>query len=152
MRAIFGRNDYIHADCSANERVAIAINAYALKRNATMPPYVGLFASAPVDITPVPRRDDHDEEFAIVDLVDDSPVPRVDAPGVTTGELLRRWRPRLVCQQDKYGTDSLLTVTRELADLTTGGGRDSNRIGHRPSSRRSSSSVTLSPPSVFAAS
>lgn len=49
-----------------------------------------------------------------MDLVDDSPVPRANPPGVTAGELLRRWRSRLVSQQDEYGGDSLLAVTREL--------------------------------------
>lgn len=127
-------------------------HAHTLKRNSTPFRHVGPSVSAPVDVAPAPCRDDHDEEFVIMDLVDDSPVPRPNAPSVATGEFLRRWRPRLVSQQEEHGGDSRLTITRELADLTPRGGRDSNRMGHRPSSRRSSSSVTLSPPSAFAAS
>lgn len=83
--------------------------------------------SALVDVTPVHCRDIHDEEFAIVDLVDNSPVPCANPPGAPSNELSRRWRPRLVGQQDEYGGDSLLAFARELADLTTSGSRDSNR-------------------------
>ena len=108
--------------------------------------------SAPVDVTPVPRRDNHDEEFVIVDLVDDSPVSRLNSPGIAAGELFRRRQPGLVSQHGEYGDNSLLTITRELTDLTPRGLGDVNRIGHKPSSRRSSSSVTLVPPSAFTAS
>ena len=87
-----------------------------------------------------------------MDLVDDSPVSRANSPGITAGELLRRRRTRLVSQQNEHGSDSLLAVTRESTNLTMRSRRDSNRVAHRPSSRRSSSSETLSPLSAFAAS
>jgi len=125
---------------------------HTLNRNSTAFRHGGTTASAFVDVAPVPCCHDHDDEFVIVDLVDDAPVPCANPPSVTAGELLRCWRSRLLCEQDENGRDSLLGITRKLTNLTTCRRRDSNRIGHKPSSRRSSSSVTLSPPSAFAAS
>lgn len=79
-----------------------------------------------------------------------------DIPDEYAERMTAAWGPALVAAavytREPEKVDALLTITRELTDLTTRGRRDSNRIGHRPSSRRSSSSVTLSPPSAFAAS
>ncbi|KWR73171.1 hypothetical protein RN04_04800 [Arthrobacter sp. W1] len=95
--------------------------------------------------------DDHDEEFAFVDLAEDSPVFLPNAPGVPASELLRCWRSRLVSEQGEHDDDPLLTVTQELADLASRVGSVAISAGHKPA-RRSSSSVVPPPASTIAAS
>lgn len=76
--------------------------------------------------------DDHDEEFAFVDLAEDSPVFLPNAPGVPASELLRCWRSRLVSEQGEHDDDPLLTVTQELADLASRVGSVAISAGHKP--------------------
>lgn len=54
-----------------------------------------------------------------MDLVDSSPVPRQNTPGITSGELLRRRWTRSLSEREEHGDDPLLGVTRGLADLET---------------------------------
>ena len=76
--------------------------------------------------------DDHDEEFAFVDLAEDSPVFLPNVPGVPASELLRCWRSRLVSEQGEHDDDPLLTVTQELADLASRVGSVAISAGHKP--------------------